>query len=339
MHDSILLNINIKKKQKSQNLDQIILKLLTYNLFLRPPLIKNNIDDFKNERTKFFLNNIFDFEIICLQEVFAFLNQRKEKIIENAIKQGFLYHAKSPQPSFFSFQLVDGGLLTLSKFPIVKKIFLPYKYGILSDNLSMKGVLYTKIQINDTHLHLFNTHLQASYVGNEQNVKQTVITRIDQLQQMKQFINKTLENNQQFQNELILICGDFNVNARNHTFPINYLDSYIELKNEIQKKTKIFFLNMIAQLLFYRISFKKKSQIVSKKNLELNLQLLMEMFLLINIKMKFRKKLHQQLKKIQKLNSAQIILLKLVIRYVFQRKTFKVYKFNNFQQKIITFHS
>ena len=69
MEDPLLIrqksNSN-KKKNPNKNLYEYPIKLLTYNIFLRPPLIKNNADDYKNERTKFFLNEIIDFEIICL---------------------------------------------------------------------------------------------------------------------------------------------------------------------------------------------------------------------------------------------------------------------------------
>ena len=90
-------------------------KILTYNIFLRPPPVKNNDDDYKNERLKEFLKLIKHYDIICLQEVFGFLNHRKHKLIKNALKSGFLYFAESPSPSFYSTFLVDGGLLTLSR--------------------------------------------------------------------------------------------------------------------------------------------------------------------------------------------------------------------------------
>lgn len=35
-------------------------------MFLRPPLIKNNKDDMKNERTKLFLDTIGNFDFVCL---------------------------------------------------------------------------------------------------------------------------------------------------------------------------------------------------------------------------------------------------------------------------------
>ncbi|KAL4486458.1 hypothetical protein ABPG72_018412 [Tetrahymena utriculariae] len=210
-------------------------RILTYNIFLRPPPIKNNKDDYKNERTKLFLNAISDFDIVCLQELFGFLNQRKHKIIFNAMKQGYFYHATSPSPSFFSSYLVDGGLVTISRFPIIEKSYRPFKYGVLSDNLSQKGVLYTKIQANDSFIHLFNTHLQASYVGAENNVKATVITRVDQLILIKDFIKEQVKKHRQKETDIIMICGDFNVNARPQTYPIHYLNDVPDIQEYMKR--------------------------------------------------------------------------------------------------------
>jgi sphingomyelin phosphodiesterase len=136
---------------------------------------------------------IDQFDIVCAQEVFGFLNSRKHRLIYSSLKKGFYYHAEAPNPSFFSSYLVDGGLLTLSKFPIIYEEYRAFGYGVLSDTLSQKGILYTKIQINDAYLHLFNTHLQASYVGEESKVRATVVTRIDQLQVLRKFVDEMLD--------------------------------------------------------------------------------------------------------------------------------------------------
>lgn len=82
------------------------------------------------------------------------------------IKAGFLYQAMSEEPSLFSSYLTDGGLLIMSRFPIVESEFRPFPYGVLCDAISYKGVLYAKIQLgNNKYLHLFNTHTQATYFG------------------------------------------------------------------------------------------------------------------------------------------------------------------------------
>lgn len=58
-----------------------------------------------------------------------------------------IYHAIGDSPSLFSGFATDGGLLTLSRFPIIETEFEPFAYGVVSDALSYKGVLYVKILI------------------------------------------------------------------------------------------------------------------------------------------------------------------------------------------------
>lgn len=95
---------------------EISLRLLTYNLFLRPPGIKTNFSDYKDDRLDDFIAIMKQFDIICLQEVFGTLSHRKEKLIKKAIKSGFYFIESSPDPSFFSRYLIDGGLVILSRF-------------------------------------------------------------------------------------------------------------------------------------------------------------------------------------------------------------------------------
>ncbi len=67
-------------------------KLLTYNMFMRPPLIKTNSSDFKEDRLEEFVKKVLpEFDIICLQEVFTTLNTRKQRLMSYGIRAGFLY--------------------------------------------------------------------------------------------------------------------------------------------------------------------------------------------------------------------------------------------------------
>lgn len=70
----------------------------------------------------------------------------------------------SEPPGFTPGAVVDSGLLVLSKYPILYSYFESYDLGILSDSASDKGYIYCKIRIGDDILHLFVTHLQASYM-------------------------------------------------------------------------------------------------------------------------------------------------------------------------------
>jgi len=91
------------------------IKILTYNIFLRPPPLKNNENDYKDERAKDFERVINDFDIICLQEMFGALNNRKHEIIRAATQSGFFFYIDTASPNFMSKYVVDGGLLILSR--------------------------------------------------------------------------------------------------------------------------------------------------------------------------------------------------------------------------------
>jgi hypothetical protein len=111
-----LLTINEKHIKEERILTRNHIKLLTYNIFLRPPPVKNNENDYKNERLADFLKSLEHFDIICLQECFGAFNNRKQELIKFANKSGLFFYADSPSPSFFSKFISDGGLLTLSRY-------------------------------------------------------------------------------------------------------------------------------------------------------------------------------------------------------------------------------
>jgi sphingomyelin phosphodiesterase len=154
--------INIKKNNSSNLADERI-RLLTYNIFCRPPPINTNID-YKDSRLNDFMDQLKNFDIICFQELFTTLNDRKHRMIREGATQGLKYYLAPKVPSFFSKYLVDSGLLILSRYPIVEHDFYEYFLNISGDATTDKGVLYSKIEIKkNKFLFLFNTHLQASY--------------------------------------------------------------------------------------------------------------------------------------------------------------------------------
>jgi hypothetical protein len=73
-----------------------------------------------------------------------------------------LYHTINPNPGFFSESTVDGGLLIVSRLPIVESNFLPFKVsGVQSDLLAYKGALYAKVSMESKggkFLHIVTTH-------------------------------------------------------------------------------------------------------------------------------------------------------------------------------------
>ncbi len=203
-----------------QNSEEILsrqkIKLLTYNFFLRPPPIKTNSDDYKEERLIDFLDYLPDFDIICFQEMFGAFHDRKKKMIKAAKENGYLYYLSSKSPSFFSKFLIDGGLLLISRFPIIDNKYITYDYGVMSDGMSQKGAIYAKIKIKDYYLCLFSTHLQASYYDSGNSLWNfTIETRTKQTEDLINFIYDTIYNldKNDLSKCIFIVCGDFNIDA------------------------------------------------------------------------------------------------------------------------------
>lgn len=190
------------------------IRVLTYNIFLRPPPVKNNENDWKDERLEDFIKLLHNYDVVCLQEAFGSYNSRKLQLIRAATKNGFFYFLELQAPHFYSKFMVDGGLLILSRFPIHKNATHYYPYGVVSDSLSQKGILYAQIIIGHTKLHLFNTHTQASYNNDLYELFiASFNTRMDQLKILSKFIREVLKTEFCDKNDLAILCGDLNVDA------------------------------------------------------------------------------------------------------------------------------
>lgn len=85
----------------------------------------------------FFFSSFFSFPTKSkYKELFGSFSKRRKKFIEKAKKKGFHFVAKNPKPKRSSKVLVDGGLVILSKLPIVESDFIKFKKGMQSDALA-----------------------------------------------------------------------------------------------------------------------------------------------------------------------------------------------------------
>ncbi|KAI7902406.1 Endonuclease/exonuclease/phosphatase [Cokeromyces recurvatus] len=188
-------------------------RFLTLNIFMRPPLIKNNWSDYKDDRLAYIEKYILpEYDVVAFQESFAFASRRKDQLITNARNMGYNYHVESPRK--YPWQLgVDGGLLILSRFPIRQSDIIEYPRGQHSDWLSIKGALHALIELNATRkMHFYTTHTQASYdLNNVINEDDTTI-RLSQFALLHSFIADTAIND----NNPIMVVGDLNVDAAIH---------------------------------------------------------------------------------------------------------------------------
>ena len=214
-------NINKKESDIEENFSKNRIRLLTYNFFCRPPPVNTNSDDYKDSRSKDFAEKLPNFDIICFQELFTTLNDRKHKMIHEGAKVGLKYYLSSKVPSFFSKYLVDGGLLILSRYEIVENDSYNYYINVSGDSVSKKGILYAKIKINDKYLFLFNTHLQASYFDDSQkNIDNTIQVRTKQTEELINYVyNKLLTiPREEIKYGCVVIAGDFNIDAHDNKF-------------------------------------------------------------------------------------------------------------------------
>ena len=214
-------NINSKNNLNEELSYRNSVRLLSYNFFLRPPPVNNNGSDYKNERLKDFIEFLPEFDIICFQEIFTTLTDRKHQMIREAAKSGFKYHVSSKPPSFLSEYITDAGLLILSRYEIVECDYYHYYLNISGDAPSNKGIIYAKIKINNRYLFLFNTHLQSTYFDESQsNINDTIQVRTKQTEELINFVyNKLLTfPRDEIEKGLVLIVGDFNIDAHNNQF-------------------------------------------------------------------------------------------------------------------------
>ena len=110
-------------------------KILSYNFFQRPPLIRNNgTSDYKDLRLELFIRYYLPhFDIICLQEMFAYGSCRLRRLLSAAQRAGLTYHISSPVKSLFWDAAIDGGLLILSRFPLLNCQSETFPRGIIAD--------------------------------------------------------------------------------------------------------------------------------------------------------------------------------------------------------------
>ena len=184
-------------------------KLLQYNVFWRPWLFHLGKIEYVRERARILSERLDEYDVVCLNESFNFGSTVAKEFISTMRKRGFNYFVTIKRIPFFSHWVVDGGIMIMSKYPIVKTDSVLYKDGCSFDKYAAKGCLYAKVQISKSqHINVFATHLQASY---------NTITSVDlnvRQSQVKQ-INELMMKNVSSDDAPLFLLGDMNINYYN----------------------------------------------------------------------------------------------------------------------------
>lgn len=186
------------------------LKILDYNVFWRPDMLHLGVKEYMRQRSELLLERIRDYDIVCLEEGFQFGSNIAKNFIDAARAMGFKFILTSELPPFFTRQVIDSGLILLSRYPIIESDRIRYTTGCGFDFFSAKGALYAKIQLDENnHVHVFSTHLQASYSAADNIPTKDVKIRQSQFDQLSSFMAKKATD--RFP---VIVCGDLNVNSR-----------------------------------------------------------------------------------------------------------------------------
>ena len=188
------------------------LKLLSYNVFMRP-IVKTNKSDYKDARLDELIIKMKEenFDIICLQELFSTASNRLSKLLKEFSDFEHVHLSRNT----WKLKPIDSGLVIMSRFPIVERDSFIFSQGSNIDGYTTKGVLSVLLDISKKdsqekkYLLVFNTHTQANY-----DLKDESYWKIQQSQvsEMAIFIHRKMK---QFSGVSALVCGDFNIDARN----------------------------------------------------------------------------------------------------------------------------
>lgn len=227
------------------------IKFLSYNILQKPVgIVEEGKNEYKTARMELLTIKIKDYDIICFQESFDFLNYRTHNFLKKLEKLGFKYFLRHNSTKFTKFQSLDSGLMIISKFPIVdseKKIFT---VGVYNDGLVDKGMLYAKIEIRkNKFIHVINIHTQAIYMYKPLDFKYCCFFKnLVQMIDIKTFLKEKLKNISD--EDLVLMGGDFNIEVNKlieedfRKF-FNFIDYDRKLLNFNKLKTKFEYLESI----------------------------------------------------------------------------------------------
>lgn len=168
------------------------LKILSWNIQMLPRGVKGNG---KAKRARSIAEELKarDYDIIVFQELFY---HRSRKIILNRLKEKYPYQTAVLNKKSISFK-TNGGVILLSKHPIIETQQIKYRQKSGPDRLSRKGALLATLSVRDKKVQVIGTHLQAF------GKKEIMYSQYQQLHD--ELLKPSL-----LPNVPQIICGDFN---------------------------------------------------------------------------------------------------------------------------------
>jgi endonuclease/exonuclease/phosphatase family metal-dependent hydrolase len=196
------------------------IRLLTFNIFIRPPIVSER--DKRDERLPKIIKfiNDSDYDVVCLQELFGYRTLFSSHS-DKKRRRKLLKETQEKYPYCFASTLtsnnapIDSGLVILSKYEIATSGEQSFPSNTLrgADKYSKKGFIWAGMIIQGKSFLFINTHTQAIYdqIKDYNNVK-------SQLNIISEWIKSQL-----LTFDHILLLGDLNTPKRDD-FP-KHIDS------------------------------------------------------------------------------------------------------------------
>ena len=170
------------------------LKLLSWNIYMLPPLVKFTG---KRKRAKAIGKELAntDYDVLVLQEAF---NHSARRALRKELKEAFPYERGPAFRQTFSLKTSDG-IWILSRYPIKRVGATRFKNKSGFDNrMARKGALMVEVNKNGQKFQIIGTHLNSGG---------SLELRTHQLKQIKEdLVDRYHEDNVP-----VVIAGDFNI--------------------------------------------------------------------------------------------------------------------------------
>lgn len=162
----------------------------TYNLWMIPA-VSSDI----TERANLMEHSLSGYDVLALQEAFA---SDRDALFDSLSRE---YPYKTDVVGGDSMAMYDGGVVTLSRYPILETDAIIFNHCSGTDCHADKGIVYTKIDKNGQIYNIFNTHLASFSTPEAKRLRRLQLGLLRTFMLTKQIPS----------NEVVIFAGDFNI--------------------------------------------------------------------------------------------------------------------------------
>lgn len=174
------------------------LKILSWNVFLRPSILDDNQMD-RVDSIADYLNNC-GADVLILQEVF---HRRARKHLNRLLADKYPTQTSKGPVSFFG--VPSGVAIYTTQKKVAKTKHYSFKRGKGSDKLAKKGFVRHDMTIKRKRISIIGTHLQAGSGKKRRNIRLRQLDKIETIQ--KKVSDSTV----------LIYAGDFNIKYSSST--------------------------------------------------------------------------------------------------------------------------